>query len=89
MFKLLKYTGINNYAIKLVDSQQLPYKLIYSVEPIKLKSFKAYIKQNLVNRFIKPSKSFTDSSIFFDQKSDGFLWLCVNLKGLNNFIIKN
>ena len=70
--KLSKYTRINNHAIELVDSQQPLYKSIYSLKLIELKTFKAYIKINLANKFIKLSKLFIDTSMFFDCKSDRF-----------------
>ena len=87
--KLSKHIGINNYAIELIDSQQPPYEPIYNLEPVELKILKAYIETNLTNRFIRSSKSPADAPIFFDRKSDGFFWLCVNYQGLNNLMIKN
>ena len=43
--KLPKYIGINNHAIKLVEKcQQLLYGPIYSLEPVEMKTLKAYIK---------------------------------------------
>ena len=72
--ELFKHNGINNHAIELVEScQQPPYKPIYSLEPVQLKTLKAYIETNLANDFIKPSKSPTNTSILFDRKSDSSL----------------
>ena len=88
-FELPKHIGINDHAIKLVDGQQPSYGLIYSLEPIELKTLKAYIKTNLANGFIKPSKSSANAPILFDRKFDGFLRLCVNYQDLNNFTNKN
>ena len=51
-FELPKHTGINDHAIKLVDGQQLPYGLIYSLGPVELETLKAYIETNLANKFI-------------------------------------
>ena len=68
--KLLKQTRINNHAIKLVDGQQLPYKPIYSLGPIELEILKVCIKINLVNGFIRLSKSPANIPILFDQKLD-------------------
>ena len=62
---------------------------MHSLKPIELEMLKAYIKTNLANGFIKPSKSPTNTPILFDQKSDGFLWLCVNYRGFNNLTINN
>ena len=88
-FKLPKYIRINNHAIKLVNGQKLLYKPIYSQEPVELETLKAYIKTNLVNRFIRPSKSPAGALILFEWKLDSFFRLCVNYQGLNNLTIKN
>ncbi len=76
--KLPEYTKINNHAIELVDDQQPPYGLIYSLGSVELETMKAYIKNNLANNFIKPSKSPAGVLIFFEKKPDGSLRLCVN-----------
>ena len=55
--KLLKHMKINNHAIKLVDDCQPLYSLIYDLSPVKLEILKTYIKNNLVNGFIRPFKT--------------------------------
>lgn len=45
--KLLKHNNMNDHAIKLVESKQRYYKLIYSLDPIKLETLKIYIKTHL------------------------------------------
>ncbi len=87
--ELPEYTRINNYAIELVDDQQLPYDPIYSLGPVELETLKAYIENNLANAFIWPSKSPAGVPILFDKKPDGSLRLCVDYQGLNNLTIKN
>ena len=87
--ELLEHMEINYHAIKLVNDWQPPYGSIYSLGPIKLEILKAYIKNNLTNDFIRPSKSPTGALIFFDKKSDGCLRLYINYRGLNNLTIKN
>ena len=87
--KLPKYMRSNNHAIKIVDNQQLFYSFIYSLSLIKLEILKIYIKNNLVNSFIKPSKFLARTLIFFNKKSDGSLKLCVNYQGFNNLTIIN
>ena len=87
--ELFKHNGINNYAIELVDSQQPPYEPIYSLRPVELETLKTYIETNLVNWFIKLSKSPVGAPILFDRKSDGFFRLCVDYQSLNNLTIKN
>ena len=82
-------TGINEHAIKLEDEKQPPYGPIYSLGPVELKTLKTYIKTNLANSFIWPSKSLAGTPILFVCKPDGSLRLCVNYRGLNNLTIKN
>ena len=69
--KLPAHTAINDYVIKLVDSQQLSYGPIYNLKPVELATLKAYIETSLANRFIRSSKSLADISILFDQKPNG------------------
>ena len=87
--KLSKHTEINTHAIDLEEGKQPPYRPIYSLELVELETFKTYIKTNLVNGFIRPSKSPAGAPILFDKKPDGSLRLCVNYGGLNNITIKN
>ncbi len=56
---------------------------------MELETLKAYIKNNLINGFIKSSKSSIRAFILFKKKLDGSLRLCINYWGLNNLIIKN
>ena len=71
--ELPEHTRINDYIIELVDGQHLPYGPIYSLGPVELETLKAYIKTNLANGFIRPSKSPAGALILFDWKSDGSL----------------
>ena len=87
--KLPEHSGINNHAVKLVDSQQPLYGPIYSLGPVELETLKAYIKTNLANGFIRPFKSPAGALILYDRKSDNSLRLCVNYRDLNNLTIKN
>ena len=82
-------TGMNEHAIKLEESKQLPFGLIYNLGPVMLETFKTYIKTNLANSFIRPFKSPAGASILFDRKPDGSLRLCIDYQGLNNITIKN
>lgn len=87
--KFPNHTGINNYAIKLINDQQLPYGLIYSLGLVKLKRLTIYIKNNLANWFIRPSKSLFRAPILFDKKPNKNLRLYIDYQGLNNLTIKN
>ena len=82
-------TGINKHIIKLVEGKQPTYRPIYSLGPVERKIFKTYIKTNLANGFIQPSKSPAIALILFVCKPNGSLWLCVNYSVLNNLTVKN
>lgn len=71
--ELLKYTGINNHLINLEKGKQPSYGPIYSVESVKLKTLKTYIKDNLKNSFIKPLRTFAGILILFVKKANSFL----------------
>ncbi len=66
--KLLKNTKINDYTIELVDDWQFSYGPIYNLSQVELETLKTYIKNNLANGFINPSKSPVGASIFFNKK---------------------
>ena len=87
--KLPENTRINEHAIELEKDKQPPFGLIYSLGLIELETLKTYIKINLANDFIRPSKSPTEAPILFDKKPDGSLCLCVDYWGFNNITIKN
>ena len=87
--KLSKHTKINDYANELVDNWQPLYNFIYRLGPMELEILKTYIKNNLVNSFIRLSKFLSRVSIFFDKKPDRSLRLYIDYYNLNNLIIKN
>ena len=64
--KLLKYSGINDHAIKLEINKQPFIGLIYNLDAVELKMLKTYIKTNLAIGFIRPFKFSTKIPIFFD-----------------------
>ena len=74
---LPKHTRINKHAFELEEDKQSPYKLIYSLRPVELKTLKTYIEINPANGFIRPLKSPAGAFIIFVCKPD------------NNLIIKN
>ena len=80
---------MNEHAIEVEESKQLPFGPIYSLGPVELETLKTYFKINLANGFIRPSKSPAWALILFNRKPDVSLWLCVNYWGLNNITIKN
>ena len=86
---LPKRTGVNEHAIELEEGKQLPYRPIYILEPVELETLKTYIKTDLLNGFIRASKSPAGAPILFVCKPNGSLCLYVNYQGLNNLRIKN
>ena len=82
--KLPEYTKMNNHAIELEKGNQPPFRPIYSVGPVELDILKTYIKINLADSFIWPSKSPTEAPILFDKKPDGSLRFCIDYWGLKN-----
>ena len=87
-FEFFKHTGINNHIIELVDGQQPPYGLIYSLRLIELVTVKTYIETNLANEFIRLYKSLAGTFIFIDRKLNRSFRLYVNYRELNKLIIK-
>ena len=86
---LPKQIGVNEHAIELEESKQLPYRPIYSLRPVEFKTFKTYIKTNLANGFIRALKSRAGAPILFVPKPNSSFRLYVNYCRLNNLTIKN
>ena len=82
-------TKLNQHAMKLQESEQLPYRLIYSLGLIELETLKTYIKTNLVNDFIWLLKSLFSAFILFNRKPNGSLCLYVDYLDFYNLTIKN
>ena len=80
---------MNEHAIKLEESKQPSLRLIYSLGLVELETLKTYIKTNLANSFIRPSKSPVRAPIFFNQRADKSFRRCVDYWVLNNITIKN
>ena len=82
-------TKANKYTIKLEERKQPPYKPIYSLGSVELKTSKTYIKTNLANGFIRALKLLASTPIGFVHKPNPSFCLCVNYHRLNNLTIKN
>lgn len=63
--ELYEHSDINEHAINLESDKQPPYRPIYNLEPVELKTLKTYIETNLINGFIRLSKSPARVSILF------------------------
>ena len=62
---LPEQTKVNKHAIKVEKGNQPFYRPIYSLDFVKLGTFKTYIKINLSNSFIRDSKSPAGPPILF------------------------
>lgn len=71
-FEFPKYTKTKNHTFELINVQQPPYRPIYNLRSIELKTLKTYIEIHLANEFIRLFYSPGGTHIFFDQKSDNF-----------------
>ena len=71
-------TRMNEHAIKLEEDKQPSFGPIYSLDLVELETLKTYIKINLANGFIRPSKSLAEAFILFDRKPDRSFRFCVN-----------
>ena len=62
---------------------------MYSLDPVEFKILKTYLKINFANGFIWSLETSVSAFIFFVQKFDSSLGLCINYRGFNNPTIKN
>lgn len=69
---------MNKYIIKLIEKKLPPYEFIYTLNLLKLKTVKVYIKTHLKIVFIQYSKYLIYTSIIFDKKPNSSLYLSVN-----------
>ena len=80
---------MDEHIIKLEEDKQPLFGPIYSLGLVELETFKTYIKTNLANGFIQPSKSPAGALILINWKLDKSLRFCMDYRGLNNITIKN
>ena len=66
--KVLKYSSINKYTINIKIDKQLSYKVIYTIELIRIETLKTYIKTNLANNLSEFS-NFLLKFVFYLLKS--------------------
>jgi hypothetical protein len=70
-------------AIDLEPGTKLPYRRIYSLSEVELKTLKAYIETNLASGFIQRSSSAAALPILSIKTKDGSWRLCVDSWALN------
>ena len=80
---------MNEHAIELEKDKQPLFRPIYSLGPVELETLKIYIKTNLANNFIRPSKSLTEAPILFSKKPNESFHFHMDYRGFNNITIKN
>ena len=80
---LLEAIKLNQHVIGLQKGQQSLYNPIYILEPVELKTLKAYIKINLANSFIWFLKLPVDALILFVRKPNSSFCLYVDYRSLN------
>jgi hypothetical protein len=78
-----------DHAIDLEPGFKIPYRRIYNLSEVKLRTVKAYIKTNLSNGFIQRPLSSAAAPILFANKKDGGLRLWVDYRALNSATVKN
>ena len=71
-------SGVSKHIMKLGKGKELPYRPIYSLRPVELKTLKTYIKRNLANDFIWASKLPAGAPILFVRKPNNSFCLYVN-----------
>ena len=79
-----KNIKMNKHTIKLEESKQPPFGPTYSLGSVELETLKTYIKTNLANSFIWPSKFPARALILFNRKPDRSFHLCIDYWGFNN-----
>lgn len=87
--EISKNIKINKYTIKLVDSKELLYRLIYDLNPVELEVLKVYIEIYLKIQFIQFLKLPIEDFILFNKKSNNSFYLYINYWSFNNLIFKN
>ena len=75
--------------ISLQPGTAPPLGPIYGISAPELAEMKTYLKANLANGFIRPSKSPAAAPVMFVSRLDGKLRLVVDYKGLNKVTVKN
>ena len=75
--------------IPLIPGAKLPWGPLYSMSGVELEAMREYIKTNLANGFIRPSKSPAAAPVMFVKRPDGKLRLVVDYRALNAVTVKN
>ena len=82
-------TEMNEHTIKLEENKQPLFRPIYNLGPMESETLKTYIKTNLVNSFIRFSKSPAEAPILFDWKPNESFRFYMDYWDLKNITIKS
>ena len=75
--------------ISLQPGTAPPWGPVYGMSAPELAEMKTYLKADLANGFIRPSKSPAAAPVMFVPRPDGKLRLVVDYRGLNKVSVKN
>ena len=85
--KLSEYEE-SDHTIEL-NEQDSPFKPLYNLLSLELKTLQEYLNNALTKRWIRHSTSPAEASVLFIPKRDSGLYLCVDYQALNKITIKN
>src|SRR5258705_12264402 len=78
-----------DHAIELQPDAKLPRGRTSPISPTEQKELNEFLRENLANRHIHPSKSLIGAPVFFIKKKEGSLRLVQDYWKLNEIMIKN
>src|SRR5258708_663070 len=78
-----------DHAIELHPDAKLPRGRMFPLSPTEQKELDAFLRENLANRRIHPSKSPIGAPVFFVKKKQGSLCLVQDYRKLNEITVKN
>jgi len=78
-----------DHKIEVVPGSQPPSKAPYRLNQRELKELKKQLNELLAKGYIRKSKSPYRAPVFFVDKKDGKLRMCVDYRALNKITIKN
>src|SRR5258708_7824066 len=78
-----------DHAIDLHHDAKLPRGRMFPLSPAEQKELDEFLRENLANRCIHPSKSPIGAPVFFIKKKEGSLHLVQDYQKLNEIMIKN
>src|SRR5258708_21362957 len=78
-----------DHTIELHPDAKLPRGRTFPLSPAEQKELDTFLRENLANRQIRPSKSLIGAPVFFVKKKEGSLHLVQDYRKLNEITVKN